>query len=151
MSWQRLVPACVLLLGVAVQAVRILALELSPQGSGPGFAMFSRTDTVQSRFLRLHGATDGDPKRLQRPREVSPEEYRFRTLPSADNGEELARSLLRERWVAHGDRFVPASQEHPPGAVVQLSRVRVELWRVALVDGALVPERMRTLEVSRDD
>jgi hypothetical protein len=144
----RWLPALLLLAGVLFQAPRILVKDLSAQGSGPGFAMFARIDTVDTRFLRLYGEVGGTVRPL---REIDPRladvAYRYRTLPSEENGETLARALLGERWRAEKDRLV-AVAEADSGAA--LEAVRVELWGVEYRHGAVAPVLKRVVELERE-
>jgi len=126
--WLRLVPAGLLLVGVAVQAYRIERDDVTSWGAGPAFAMFAQLDHFSTRFVQLTAVTADGAVPFTPPEEADDEVRLYRIEPTSRRASDLAQA---------------AAGDAPPGA----STIVVELWTVGLDDGAYLARATHRFEV----
>ena len=96
----RFVPVGLLVLGIAVQGVRIVTLHDDPQ-RGTAFAMFATVDIGTNR--RVVATVPGDPViRLEIPAALEERTKRLADTPTDDAASELAAMLLDQTWTIEG-------------------------------------------------
>lgn len=97
----RFLPVGLLVLGIAVQGVRIVALQDDPQ-RGTAFAMFATVDIGTNR--RVVATVPGDPEiRLEIPAALDERKNRLADTPTDAAASELAGLLLDQTWTIEGE------------------------------------------------
>ena len=126
-----------LLAGVALGQIHLVRAEQLSPWQGGGFGMFSTTDTLATRDLRVYVRRGARAQELALPAELVDEAERARTLPT------------ERRLEAFGRRAVEVAELHagPPAGV---RGVLVEVWRrrFAAEDLEPRPVRLRSVEVT---
>jgi len=117
----RFVPVGLLVLGIAVQGVRIVALQDDPQ-QGTAFAMFATVDIGTNR--RVVATVPGDPDiRLEIPPALEERRDRLADTPTDAAASELAAMLLDQTWTVEGETATAA--DGSAGDEVDAVRVQV--------------------------
>jgi hypothetical protein len=103
-SLLRYLAPALLVLVIAVDGVRIVAQDASPQ-AGSAFAMFATSDVAGTRrVVATTGATAGEPAVvLSLPEDLRQQRQRLVSAPSEEAAARLAEDLLAYRWSLAGD------------------------------------------------
>ena len=119
----------------ALQIARVWWLDQTPWKGG-GFGMFASIDDGDARFVKIYLITNkGElPGSVPHVREAGI----VRTVPSAENLDDLALLLARTTWVRGGGAkaaraLVEGEQLQASEAPVEFCAIRVELWRSSFV------------------
>lgn len=128
LRWRPLIPA-MLLCVVAINQIRLVWEHDLDPWKGGGFGMFSTAAGGRVRHTHLFLETNGEEVEVALTDDLADTDQRTRALPTEASLDRLARELAEEHAAEYPD----------------LSKVRIELWRIRLDRVDLSPriDRMR--------